>query len=170
MSSKSVAPHKHPKTRSPTEAWVAEPDLNDCNPNARWRIRLIRSQMTAKFEIEIRFRTRDKQLELLLIDNGRWSEFDFIRKELESRNVRLPNDRHDALDFVRELTRKTPLRPKFAIFYAAGQVGVQSGLLPWPVDWPMRVVRHCYENSLNERDPDVAATNKAVWLLAKSLN
>jgi hypothetical protein len=49
-------------------------------------------------------------------------------------------------------------------------VGVQSGLLPWPVDWPMRAVRHCYENSLNERDPDVAATNKAVWLLAKSLN
>jgi hypothetical protein len=70
MSSKSVAPHKHPKTRSPTEAWVAEPDLNDCNPNARWRIRLIRSQITAKFEIEIRFRTRDKQLDLLLIDNA----------------------------------------------------------------------------------------------------
>jgi hypothetical protein len=34
----------------------------------------------------------------------------------------------------------------------------------------MRAVRHCYENSLKERDPDYAATTKAVRLLARSLS
>ena len=37
---------------------------------------------------------------------------------------------------------------KCAMLYAAGMIGVESGLLPWPDDWPMRAVRHCYENSL----------------------
>lgn len=59
---------------------------------------------------------------------------------------------------------------KFALLYAAGRVGVESGLLPWPVEWSMRAVRHCYENSLKERDPGFAATTKAVRLLAKSLS
>jgi hypothetical protein len=30
---------------------------------------------------------------------------------------------------------------KLAILYAAGRVGVESGLLLWPDDWPKRAVR-----------------------------
>jgi len=56
---------------------------------------------------------------------------------------------------------------KFAILYVAGRIGVESGLLPWPKDWPMRAVRHCYENSLRQRDPDAAETTTAVRRLAR---
>jgi hypothetical protein len=59
---------------------------------------------------------------------------------------------------------------KFGILCAAGRLGVESGLLPWPDDWPMRAVRHCYENSLEERDPDVAEATEGVRQLAANLN
>ena len=59
---------------------------------------------------------------------------------------------------------------KFAILYAAGRVGVESRLLPWPSDWPMRAVGHCYGNSLRQRDPESAAVAKAIRRLAHSLN
>jgi hypothetical protein len=59
---------------------------------------------------------------------------------------------------------------KFAILYAAGRVGVESRLLPWPRDWPMRAVGHCYGNSLRQRDPESAAVAKAIRRLAHSLN
>ena len=59
---------------------------------------------------------------------------------------------------------------KFAILYAAGRVGVESRLLPWPRDWPMRAVGHCYENSLRQRDPESAVVAKAIRRLACSLN
>ena len=58
---------------------------------------------------------------------------------------------------------------KFAMLYAAGMIGVEDGLLPWPDDWPMRAVRHCYENSLRQRDPEAAASTAAVRKLARSL-
>jgi Domain of unknown function (DUF927) len=112
MSSMPEAPRKQPKRRLPVkEAWVTEPNVKECHPNAKWRVRLFRLQMTAKFEIEIGFRTRDGQPGLLRVDNARRSEFDYVRKELESRNARLPTDKRNALDFVRELIRKTPVRP-----------------------------------------------------------
>lgn len=59
---------------------------------------------------------------------------------------------------------------KFAILYAAGRIGVESRLLPWPRDWPMRAVGHCYQNSLRQRDPESAAVAKAVRRLARSLD
>jgi ABC-type oligopeptide transport system ATPase subunit len=58
---------------------------------------------------------------------------------------------------------------KDALPCAAGMIGVESGLLPWPDDWPMRAVRHCYENSLRQRDPEAAVVAAAVRKLARSL-
>jgi hypothetical protein len=58
---------------------------------------------------------------------------------------------------------------KVAIVFAAGKLAVEEGLLPWPEDWPMRAARHCYMNSLKERDPGEAATTKSVRLLARRL-
>ena len=58
---------------------------------------------------------------------------------------------------------------KFAMLYAAGMIGVEEGLLPWPDDSPMRAVRHCYENSLRQRDLEAAVVAAAVRKLARSL-
>ena len=58
---------------------------------------------------------------------------------------------------------------KYAMLYAACMIGVEDGLLPWPEDWPMRAVRHCYENSHRQRDPEAAATTAALRKLARSL-
>jgi len=58
---------------------------------------------------------------------------------------------------------------KFAVLDAAGVIGVEAGLLPWPRDWPMRAVRHCYLNSREIRDPEGVAVNRALKRLARVL-
>ena len=58
---------------------------------------------------------------------------------------------------------------KFAVLYAAGVIGIEAGLLPWPKDWPMRAVRHCYLNSRRTRDPESALVNQALRRLAQEL-
>ena len=58
---------------------------------------------------------------------------------------------------------------KFAVFYAAGVIGVEAGLLPWPKDWPRRTVRHCYLNSSAIRDPEGTSIKRALKRLARSL-
>jgi hypothetical protein len=97
-----------------TEAWVAEPDVEECRPRSRWRVRLINSRPAEKFEVEIGFRTREGRQDLLRFDNARRSDFDWVRKELESRNARLPDNKRTAVEFVRDLIRKTPAKPVIA--------------------------------------------------------
>ena len=58
---------------------------------------------------------------------------------------------------------------KYAVHVAAGVIGVEAGLLPWPLDWPMRAVRHCYLNSRAIRDPEGVAVNRALKRLAGAL-
>jgi Domain of unknown function (DUF927) len=96
------------------EAWVAEPDVKECRPRSKWRVRLINSRPAEKFEVEIGFLTREGRSGLLRVDNARRSDFDWVRKELESRNARLPDDKRTALDFVRDLIRKTPAKSVIA--------------------------------------------------------
>jgi hypothetical protein len=59
---------------------------------------------------------------------------------------------------------------KFAVLYAAGVIGLEVGLLPWPENWPMRAVRHCYANSSAIRDPEGVAVKRALKRLARSLD
>lgn len=92
------------------EVWLSEPDVEECRPKSQWRVRLLESQMTGKYEIEIAFRTRHGRWKLLRVDNARRSDFDWIRRELESLNARLPDDKTAALAFVRDLVRRTPTR------------------------------------------------------------
>jgi hypothetical protein len=99
---------------SANEAWLPEPDVKGCRPSSQWRLRFLQSQLTKKFELEITFRTREGKQALLRLDNSRRSDVDWIRKELDSRNARLPNDKKDAVDFVSELIRRTPTHPVVA--------------------------------------------------------
>jgi hypothetical protein len=94
-----------------TEAWVREPNVQECRPDSRWRVRLLKLQMTCKYEIEIGFDTRDDREQILSIDNARRSEFEWIRRELDSRFARLPHDKKRAIGFVQDLIRATPLQP-----------------------------------------------------------
>src|SRR5271165_5229142 len=126
MSSTSKMRNEQPKKR--TVVWVAEPNVKECRPNVKWRVRLIKSRMTGKFEIEIWFRTRGGRWGVLRVDNARRSDFDSVRKELESQNARLPNDKRDALAFVRDLVRKTPSEPIFACA-SPGWTGAATGFV-----------------------------------------
>ena len=112
---KSELPTTRSKARQAvTEAWIAEPDVEECRPDLRWRVRLINSRLAEKFEVEIGFRTREGRQQLLRFDNARRSDFDWVRRELELRNARLPDDKKTAVDFVRDLIRKTPAKPLIA--------------------------------------------------------
>jgi Domain of unknown function (DUF927) len=59
---------------------------------------------------------------------------------------------------------------KFGVLFAALKIGVKAGLLPWPDDWPMRAIHHCYMNSRGVRDPDGAKIEASICQLARSLN
>ena len=96
------------------ETFVSEPDLDDCRPREKWRLRFLKLQLTGKHEIEIEFRTRDDQWQMLRVENWRRSEFDTIRKELDAHNACLPSKRKDAVAFVEELIRQTPTVPFIA--------------------------------------------------------
>ena len=96
------------------ETFVSEPDLDDCRPREKWRLRFLKLQLTGKHEIEIEFRTRDDQWQMLRVENWRRSEFDSIRRELDAHNACLPSKRKDAVAFVEELIRQTPTVPFIA--------------------------------------------------------
>jgi hypothetical protein len=96
------------------QTFVSEPDLDDCRPREKWRLRFLKLQLTGKHEIEIEFRTRDDQWQTLRVENSRRSDFDSIRKELDAHNACLPSNRKDAVAFVAELIRQTPIVPFIA--------------------------------------------------------
>jgi hypothetical protein len=103
----------HPIQRSSTTrvAWVNEPSLPECRPDKQWRLKLLKRQDSDKFEIEVGFYDRGGDPQLTQIDNGSRSDTDRIRKELLSRNARLPEDRRRAMAFTQELIRQTPTVP-----------------------------------------------------------
>ena len=88
--------------------------MDGCRPQAKWCLRLLESQLTGRHQIEIRFRTRDGRSQILKVDNSRRSDFDFVRRELDALNARLPTDRKEAIAFVEELVRSTPTAPIIA--------------------------------------------------------
>ena len=96
------------------ETFVSEPDLDDCRPREKWRLKFLQLQLTGKHEIEIEFRTRDDQWQMLRVENSRRSDFDSIRRELDAHNACLPSNRKDANAFVEELIRQTPTVPFIA--------------------------------------------------------
>jgi hypothetical protein len=49
---------------------------------------------------------------------------------------------------------------KFALIYAAGVLGIELGLLPWPESWPLEVVAYVYRNARAARDPQSEATRE----------
>jgi hypothetical protein len=51
---------------------------------------------------------------------------------------------------------------KFGVLYASGRLAVENGLLPWPLDWPMKAIQRCYRNAL-------AAANREQTLVAHAL-
>ena len=99
---------------SPNIAWVNEPRVPECRASEQWRLRLLRSHMTGKCEIEIVFFTRDGQGRTLRVDLGRRSDFEWVRRELDSQNARLPDDKGQSVAFVQDLLRKTPSKPVVA--------------------------------------------------------
>jgi hypothetical protein len=58
---------------------------------------------------------------------------------------------------------------KFGVMYAAGEIAVKAGLLPWPPDWPFKVVQQCYWLSRNIRDPDAGAIEAGLMAIAQAL-
>jgi hypothetical protein len=85
-----------------------EPDVPECRSAQVWKTRLIKIEMTGRYEIEILFRTRSGRIESLRVDAGLRSDFDRIRRELDSRNARLPFDKKAALTFTENLIRQVP--------------------------------------------------------------
>ena len=60
-----------------------EPNVPECKPTQVWKVRLVKIQMTGRYEIEIQFRTRLGKIDSLRIDAGSRSDSDRIRRELE---------------------------------------------------------------------------------------
>jgi hypothetical protein len=58
---------------------------------------------------------------------------------------------------------------KFGVVYAAGVLAVEAGLLPWPPEWPLKVVRYCYDLARDERDPDRRSVERGIAEIARSL-
>jgi hypothetical protein len=85
-----------------------EPNVPECKPTQVWKVRLIKIEMTGRYQIEIQFRTRLGKIDSLRIDAGLRSESDRIRRELDSRNARLPFDKKVALTFTEDLIRQVP--------------------------------------------------------------
>jgi Domain of unknown function (DUF927) len=104
-------------------AWVNEPDDSACQPTEKWRLRFIKIEMSGRHEIEIEFLTRMGAKEILRIDSASRSDFDRIRRELDSRNARLPLDKKSALAFTETLMRQVPPSP----FIACSSPGFRDG-------------------------------------------
>ena len=85
-----------------------EPNVPECRPAQVWKACLIKIEMTGRYEIGIHYRTRTGKIENLRIDAGSRSDFDRIRRELDSHNARLPFDKKAALTFVENLIRQVP--------------------------------------------------------------
>ena len=91
-----------------------EPNVPECKPSQVWKIRLIKIEMTGRYKIEIKFWTRPGKIGSLRVDAGSRSDFDRIRRELDSRNARLPFDKKAALAFTESLIRQVPATPFIA--------------------------------------------------------
>jgi hypothetical protein len=96
-------------------AWVMEPELAGYDTREKWRVSFLEIALTGRHEIEIRFCTRVGKRGVLRIDNSGRSDFERVRRELMSRNARLPDDKKDAIAFVQELMRRVPSRPIVAV-------------------------------------------------------
>lgn len=55
---------------------------------------------------------------------------------------------------------------KLGVIYAAGEIAVEHGLLPWPKNLPMDAATHAYRTSMVSRDPEDAEVTKAIKLIA----
>jgi hypothetical protein len=55
---------------------------------------------------------------------------------------------------------------KFGIVYAALKLGVQSGLLPWPKNLPLKVVKKCYRQARRAAQTDKELKRDAPQILA----
>jgi hypothetical protein len=108
-----ITPRTQSIQRSSTTrtAWVNEPNLPECHAKKQWRVKLMKQQDSDKFEIEICFYDRGGKQRLMRFDNGSRSDTDRIRRELLSRNARLPEDKPNAMAFTQELVRQTPTIP-----------------------------------------------------------
>lgn len=54
------------------------------------------------------------------------------------------------------------LAPKLALFYAAADVAIDAGLLPWPKQWCRYAVEQTYRNALVVRDPTIWQLSRVV--------
>jgi hypothetical protein len=109
MSNSLGSKKKAVKTQASTRIGLLnEPNVPECKPTQVWRARLIKIQMTGRYEIEIQFRTRLGKTDSLRIDAGLRSESERIRRELDSRNARLPFNKKAALAFTESLIRQVP--------------------------------------------------------------
>jgi hypothetical protein len=89
-------------------AFVYEPDDPSCEPTAKWGVRYRHVELTGQYDIEIRFRTRGRKRDTIIMSARDRSEFEKIRRELCARDARLPDDRKASTDFVEKLLRATP--------------------------------------------------------------
>ena len=89
-------------------AFVYEPDDPSCEPTAKWGVRYRHVELTGQYDIEIRFRTRGRKRDTIIMSARDRSEFEKIRRELCARDARLPDDRKASTEFVEKLLRATP--------------------------------------------------------------
>jgi hypothetical protein len=89
-------------------AFVYEPDDPSCKPTAKWGVRYRRVELTGLYDIEIRFSTRGRKRDTIIMSARDRSEFEKIRRELCARDARLPDDRKASMEFVEKLLRATP--------------------------------------------------------------
>ncbi|HEY8008754.1 MAG TPA: DUF927 domain-containing protein [Methylocella sp.] len=131
---------KRPKKTNPSKvadagprggwAFVYEPDDPSCKPTAKWSVRYRRVELTAQYDIEIRFRTRGGKCDTIIMSARDRSEFEKIRRELCARDARLPNDRKASTEFVETLLRATPKQAVKVVSKAGFRDGATGFVMP----------------------------------------
>ena len=115
---------------SPRVGIVREPSDAPCRSGVRWKIRLLRNDLTGTDEIEIRgFRTDGTKLKIRLPAANR-SDFKALTRELNARSARIPSALTKQREFVNLLVRSIPSQAVMATSMPGFRDGAQGFVMP----------------------------------------
>ena len=97
-------------------AKIYELEINECDANTYWRVRLCKSALTKIHEVEIKFYKRDGSRGKVRFPAADRAAPKKIISLLHAHNARLPENCSDALRFVQDLVRAIPNTPIISTF------------------------------------------------------
>jgi hypothetical protein len=84
---KPISKSQSSKRNSRRFGQLNEPELPEYDSDKQWRIRLVKLELTGRYEVECRFRTRQGNYAKLRIDNSLRADFDRVQKLLLAHNA-----------------------------------------------------------------------------------